>query len=85
MVNDSTHGRMVHATLCEVEHGLFFISYRTGDMQHDTHRLPPYEVGTCVSDVRQRIEQQARGCGYEVIVWDSPASDTGPLTGNQTH
>jgi hypothetical protein len=69
--------RKLHATLCEIEHGLFFVTYETGMMKRDP-RLPPYQVGTSDRDARQRIEQSARMCGYEDISWDLGPGDVNP-------
>ena len=41
-----------------------------GKCDHNVHYLPPYQVGSCAADARQRIEQAARRYGYEAIIWD---------------
>lgn len=63
-------GRMLRATICEIERGLFQISYRTESPNWDVDELPPYVVGTCATDVQQRINEQAQKHGFEAVVWD---------------
>lgn len=82
----AAHGRTLHAALCEVERGLFSVRYRAGEMDHNVHYLPPYQVGSCAADARQRIEQAALRYGYEAIIWDPvfpapehPLDPIGPL------
>jgi hypothetical protein len=67
--------RMLRATLCEVERGLFHVLYRTEGKGLGQHLLPRYEVGACESDARLRVEQRARECGYSVVVWDTASPD----------
>jgi hypothetical protein len=64
------HARLLRATLCEIERGLFHVSYRADTAKSGLHELPIYQVGTCASDARQRVEERARGCGFELVVWD---------------
>jgi hypothetical protein len=67
--------RMLHATLCEVERGLFHVTYRMEGAGLGKHHLPLYQLGTCASEARLLIEQQARECGYASVVWDSLLPD----------
>ncbi len=68
--------RTLHATLCEVERGLFHVSYRMEGAGLGKHHLPLYQLGTCAADARLLIEQQARGFGYASIVWDDLLQET---------
>ena len=63
--------RAIHACLCEIERGLFHISYRTGTPDRQTHGLPSYQLGACASDAMQRFEACARIGGYGFVVWDT--------------
>jgi hypothetical protein len=68
--------RMLHATLCEVERGLFHVAYRMEGTGLGKHHLPLYQLGTCASEARLLIEQQARENGYTSVVWDDLLPDT---------
>ena|SRR5690242_7836214 len=68
----------LHACLYEVECGLFCVTYRSGASAADLHKLPIYQLGTCEFVARQRLEEHARGLGYQTIIWhgiDSPLPD----------
>ena len=43
-------GRVLSATLCEVERGLFYVTYAMDSVGLGKHLLPRYQVGTCASD-----------------------------------
>jgi hypothetical protein len=78
--------RTLHATLCEVERGLFHVTYRMEGAGLGKHHLPLYQLGTNASEARLLIEQQARERGYAAVVWDSllpdgPIHPTGAVTG----
>ena len=66
-------GGVLRATLCEVERGLFYVTYTMDSAALGKHLLPRYQVGTCASDAQQRIEMRARECGYEAVVWEEAA------------
>ena len=66
-----TPGREIRACLCQIERGLFHISYRAGTPDRQPHHLPPYQLGTCASDAMHRIEECARVGGYGSVVWDT--------------
>jgi hypothetical protein len=72
-----TDERMLYANLYEIERGLFCVSYRRGDGAIGKHLLPCYQVGISVSDAQKRIEQRARECGYDAVVWE--AAREGPV------
>jgi hypothetical protein len=77
--------RKLHATLCEVERGLFHVAYRMEGTGLGKHHLPLYQLGTCASEARLLIEQQAREHGYALVVWDmvedAPMHPTGAAAG----
>jgi hypothetical protein len=73
-------GRVLSATLCEVERGLFYATYTEDSAALGKHLLPRYQVGTCASDAQQRIEKRARECGYEAVVWASAPADASALS-----
>jgi hypothetical protein len=62
--------RIIRAALCEVERGLFHVSYRATSAHWSKHALPVYETGASASEVKRLIEQRAVGCGFEMIIWD---------------
>jgi hypothetical protein len=64
-------GRVLSATLCEVERGLFYVTYTLDSVGLGKHLLPRYQVGISASDAQQRIERRARECGYETVVWET--------------
>jgi hypothetical protein len=72
-------GRVLRATLCEVERGLFYVTYTMDSAALGKHLLPRYQVGTCASDAQQRIERRARECGYEAVVWEAAPVDPSAL------
>jgi hypothetical protein len=73
-----TEGRMLRATLCEIERGLFCVTYSRDSIERGKHLLPPYQVGTDASDAMRRIEQRARECGYQAITWETTIIDQRP-------
>lgn len=64
------HGPTIHATLCEIERGLFFATYRTNGSLSKLDDLPTYQPGTCAADAKQRIGQSAQGLGFDRIIWE---------------
>ena len=67
--------RVLNATLCEVERGLFYVTYAMDSKSFGKHLLPRYQVGTCATDAQRRIEKRARECGYEKVLWEATAAD----------
>lgn len=63
-------GRVLRATLCEIERGLFHVGYQSDLAQWGVRELPAYQVGACAAEAKRRIEEQAQGCGFETVVWD---------------
>ncbi len=71
MGSQFNHAQTLHATLCEIERGLFQVAYRVEGVSLGQHPLPRYQVGSCAADAQLRVEQQARECGYAVVVWEA--------------
>ena len=69
MASQLTEARVLHATLCEIELGLFHIAYRVEDASPGRVQLPRYQVGSGELDAQRRVEQRALECGYELVVW----------------
>jgi hypothetical protein len=63
------HGRILRATLCEIERGVFYATYFQERTAPDTEDLPHYQIGKSASDAKQRIERTARAIGYETVCW----------------
>jgi hypothetical protein len=68
-------GLILSATLCEIERGLFYVTYTVDGVGLGKHLLPRYQVGTCALDAQQRIEEKARECGYAAIMWVPAAAE----------
>jgi hypothetical protein len=67
----STGRKTLHATLYEIERGLFQVSYRADFLENEKFFLPPFQVAASASDARRHIEQKAREQRYEEIIWDA--------------
>ena len=65
----------LHATLCEVESGVFYATYPGCTSGAD--ELTTYQTGTCAADAKQEIERCAHALGYDNVVWME--SITAPL------
>ena len=72
MATGSSQGRVLIATICEIERGLFHVGYRGDAIGRE---LPIYQVGACAADARRLIEQQAKECGCDSVVWDHELVD----------
>jgi hypothetical protein len=75
----TTEGQMLHAALCEIERGLFYVSYSADDVGLGKHSLPRYQVGTGAPDARRRVEQHAYECGFKAVIWEAPLGGPGLL------
>jgi hypothetical protein len=71
-------GRKLWVTLCEIESGLFSVRYRSNVDDGSVHDMPIYQVATCVADAEQRIENRARTCGFDAVVWDHAGVGAAP-------
>jgi len=59
--------RTLYAALCEIECGVFYVSYPESDP--DTGKLATYQTGTSAADAKRRIEFIARAVGYDAVIW----------------
>lgn len=59
--------RTLYAALCEIECGVFYVSYQGCDP--DTDKLATYQTGTSEADARRRIEFIARALGFDAVIW----------------
>jgi hypothetical protein len=64
------YGLELRATLCEIERGLFQVTYHIRRSASNAKELPTCQVGNCEADARQRIEQSALALGYETVIWE---------------
>jgi hypothetical protein len=70
-MTNSSRGQL-HATLRQVEDGLYRAEYR-GEFnpdEHDEREIPDFHIGTSMADVKVWVEQMAAGMGYDRVVWD---------------
>lgn len=65
----SRRGRILRATLCEIERGVFYATYFQDRSAPDTDELPSFQVGKTAIEAKQRIERNARALGYETVSW----------------
>jgi hypothetical protein len=70
MLQSSMFRRSLRATLCEIELGLFSVSYRCDAPARLLHDLPIYQVAACLSDAERKIELRARACGFDTVIWE---------------
>ncbi len=63
-----------HATIIEVERGLYRADY-AGELNPDSpdaRALPDSHIATSAEGVQAWVEQMAAGLGYRRVVWDPP-------------
>jgi hypothetical protein len=70
MAAGNKHGRTLHATVCEIERGLFYVTYPSHALEAAVLDLPTYGLGTCASQVKQWIEKSIYAFGYATVMWD---------------
>ena len=75
--------RVLRATLCQVECGLFHINYRTDTGAPDAQELPRYQLGASALDAKRKIERVARRSGFAVVLWDDATVVAAPLGGGE--
>lgn len=68
----------LHAALYEIERGLFCTTYPGREPGFD--RMPRYQLGASVADAKRRIEQYARRCGFDAVIWSEDFSATAPAS-----
>ncbi len=71
----SARGRTLRATLCEIERGVFYVTYPDGGALSDIEEV--YQVGTSAADAKRQIERIALAAGYEGVTWKDDT--TAPL------
>jgi hypothetical protein len=71
MTDSSERGRTLRATLCEVEHGLFYVTYPGHVSESELLELPTYGLGASAIHVRQEMEKSIRTFGYETVIWEA--------------
>ena len=86
MEDRSNYDRDFHATLEEVEPGLFRAMYRGVNNPEDAgiQETPDVHLGTDPQEVRVWVEKMALSMGYRRVIWDSdmpgsPASETSAI------
>jgi hypothetical protein len=70
MAARNKHGRTLHATVCEIERGLFYVTYSSQALEADILDLPTYGLGTCASQFKQWMEKSIHAFGYATVMWD---------------
>jgi hypothetical protein len=60
----------LRATFCEIECGLFYVTYPSHALEPDVLELPTFELGTCASHVKQQMEKSIQAFGYETVEWE---------------
>jgi hypothetical protein len=71
-VNPVRHGGVLHASLREVEPGVFRAEYH-GELNPespDAREFPDTHLDTSADGVKVWVEQMARSLGYERVVWE---------------
>ena len=63
----SSRGKVLRATLCEIERGVFYASYPDAGPGIAIDVI--YQVGASATDAKRKIEQTARQHGYEIVIW----------------
>ncbi len=59
----------LRATLCEVEHGVFYVTYPACEDASGIGETATYEMSANSADAKQTIERRARALGYESVMW----------------
>jgi hypothetical protein len=70
MAASNKHSRTLRATLCEIERGLFYVTYPSHALESKILELPTYGLGACASHVKQRFEKSIHAFGYETVMWE---------------
>lgn len=71
MTDNGKRGRTLRATLCEVERGLFYVTYPGHASESELLELPTYGLGTSAFHVKQQMEKSIRTFGYEMVIWEA--------------
>ncbi len=65
----SRQGPPVRATLCEIEHGLFYTTFVNCGRGSDLREIPQYQVVATADEARRRIEARCLALGYGEVIW----------------
>jgi hypothetical protein len=65
----SRQGPAVRATLCEIEHGLFYTTFIACGLGSDLAEIPQYQVVDNAAEARRRIEERCVALGYGEVIW----------------
>lgn len=74
--------KSLHATLCEIERGLFYVTYPDMDPAADAVELAAYQVSASAADAKRQVEQIAYALGYQTVVWND--ANSAPLFPTET-
>jgi hypothetical protein len=69
MASARWHGKILRATLCEIERGVFYVTYLQDKTAPDTEDLPHYQVGKSAVEAKQQLEGTALALGYQAVSW----------------
>jgi hypothetical protein len=66
---ESTNGRWLWATICEIEPGLYQAIYSNSGSPSAEKALPPYHAASCQADAKIWFEKSAHAIGFREIIW----------------
>jgi hypothetical protein len=69
MATANRHGATVRATLCEIERGLFYITFIACGPGSDLNDVSQYQVVASAAEARRRIEEECFALGYAKVIW----------------
>ncbi len=73
-------GNALRATLCEIERGVFYVTYPEGGFLGDIEQI--YQLGASAAEAKRQVEQSAWARGYDRIIWKDDL--TAPLFASHT-
>ena len=65
----SRQGPAVRATLCEIEHGLFYTTFIACGLGSNLVEIPQYQVVATAAEARRRVEERCLALGYTEVIW----------------
>jgi hypothetical protein len=66
--------KSLRATLCEIERGLFYVTYPDMDLTVDAAELSTYQVCASAAEAKRQVEQNAHALGFETVLWNDANS-----------
>jgi hypothetical protein len=60
---------LLYATVCEIEHGLFYADFQMPGHAPNVHRLPAYQVGLSAADAKSHMADALRDLGFRTVIW----------------